>query len=182
MNSKIKTTLFVIVFTLCSLTSSVSYAASLSVCGQTTAPEGGTAYDNYKDYQTFLVGGNINGQTVEGLISQLQNHKISQEEYYKRDAAYKSAHNICQASDIFKQIARIVNFLIGFIGLFVIVRLVISGFQMVLSQGNEEALKGAKSGITNALIGMALVFAAYLLANIIFQIAGVRGFNLNPFA
>lgn len=180
MNSKIKTTLFVIAFTLCSLTSSVTYAASLSVCGETTAPTDGTAYDNYKEYQTYLIGHPM--PTFKDPSNPSAAEQTALNNYYKDRSAFEKSHNICQASDIFKQAARIVNFLIGFIGLFVIIRLVVSGFQMVLSQGNEEAIKGAKSGITNALIGMALVFAAYLLANIIFQIAGVRGFNLNPFA
>jgi hypothetical protein len=175
MNSKTKTIVFLIVFTLTSITSSVSNAASLSVCGEqknTNQNPDVTPYDNYSSYQKEVIN----------LNAQLADHKITQDQYYTKDAALKEQYNICQASDIFKQIARITNFLIGFIGVFVIIRLVMSGFQMVMSQGNEESIKGAKSGITNALIGLVLVFAAYLIVNIIFSVIGVSGFNINPFA
>lgn len=171
MNSKIKTLLFIAITILSLSTSGVSYAASLSVCGETTPSANGTPYDNYKDYQTFLTA-----QTLK-----LQAGQITQYQYNTQDSAYKSAHHICQTKDIFRQIARIINFLIGFIGVFVIIRIVMAGFSMVASQGNGEAVKTAKQNITNAIIGLVLVFSAFLIANIIFQTAGVGGFNINPF-
>ncbi|GAC1412912.1 MAG: hypothetical protein NVSMB66_3460 [Candidatus Doudnabacteria bacterium] len=174
MNSKIKTLLLIALTALSLSTSNVSYAASLSVCGETKpAPGAGTAtpYDNYADYQTFLVKQN----------ALLAGNAINQDQYNAADSDYKNAHGICQTKDLFRQIARIINFLMGFIGVFVIIKIVMSGFQMVTSQGNAEGVRNAKAGITNALIGLVLVFAAFLLANIIFQAAGVGGFNINPF-
>lgn len=185
MNSKIKSIILASFLFLSFSTSGVSYAASLSVCGEVTPATGGTAYDNYKDYQTWLLQGDgtykIDGKNA-GIIALLQAGKITQEQYYKLDTAYKSKNHICQTSDIFKQIARVINYLIGMIGLFVIVRIVYSGAQMILAQGNAEGIKKARAGITNALIGLIIVFAAYLIVNIIFQTTGVQGFNINPFA
>lgn len=178
MNSKIKTILLSFLLMAGLLVGNFSTAASLSVCGEgsytggkdVTLPtnEDPTAYDNYKAYQQWLIQ------------NPMPTDPSKLDDYYKRRSAFESSHGICQASDIFRQIARIVNFLISFIGIFVIVRIVISGFRMVLSQGNEEAIKGARSGITNAIIGLILVFAAYIFVNIIFQIAGVQNFALNP--
>lgn len=151
-------------------TSSVSYAASLSVCGESKTPStqaGSTPYDNYDAYSKWLIAE--------------KGKNLSDDQFAKEDAAYKTANNICQASDIFRQVARIINYLIGFIGVFVVVRVVISGFQMVMSQGNAENLKVAKDGIRNSIIGLVLVLGAFVLANIIFQLAGVGGFNLNPY-
>ena len=199
MNSKIKSILLIVLTTLSFMTSSVSYAASLSVCGETTPPTATlenpspTAYDNYKEYQTWLLAKENQPPKEPAPIKDLQ-HPTAEERaawdsyntaytsYLQARSAEEQKLGICQASDLFRQIARIINFLIGFIGLFVIVRLVMSGFQMVLSQGSEEALGSAKKGMTNAIIGLVIVFAAYLIAQIIFQIAGVKGFNINPFA
>ncbi len=182
MNSKIKSTIFFIVLSLSFLTSGVSNAASLSVCGEVTPPSGSdkTAYDNYKDYQSWLVTHPM--PTYKDPGNPTAAEETALKNYYNERSAKEKELHICQASDLFKQIARIINFLVGFIGLFVIIRLVISGFQMVMSQGSEEALKGAKNGMTNAIIGLVIVFAAYLIVNVLFQIAGVKGFNINPFA
>jgi hypothetical protein len=176
MNAKIKTTLLVLLLGLSLSTSGVTYAAGLSVCGEgkSTAPvdpkdpRNTTPYDNYNDYATFLA-------------NQRAKH-LTQEQFDAQDSAYKTTHGICQPSDIFKQIARITNYLIGFIGVLVVIKIVVAGFQMVIAQGNSEAVQNAKGSITNAMIGLVIVMSAFLIANIIFSTAGVSGFNINPFA
>ncbi len=183
MNQKIKTIILSVLMATGLLIGNFSMAAGLSVCGEvkTTNPDG-TPYDNYVDYQKEVLPLAASRDAKIAAAKGDQNAiQKAQDEYVVADTALKNKYNICQAGDIFKQIARITNFLIGFIGIFVIVRLVISGFQMVLSQGSEEAIKGAKSGITNALIGLVLVFGAYIIVNILFQTFGIQNFGLNPF-
>src|SRR3989344_2585977 len=80
----------------------------------------------------------------------------------------------CQLSDIFDQIALVVNALIAFAGVFTVFRLVLSGFQMVAFAGNEAQIKSAREGIKGALIGLILVFLSYLIVNTIFYIFAVK--------
>ncbi len=200
MNKKIKITVITVLMATGLLIGNFSTAAGLSVCGETgqnanALPDDKTNYDNYKDYQAeVLVLAAQRDAKIAALRKALPaspstaeqdayQNKVQQikDQYASDDNKLKDKYNICQPKDIFKQIARITNFLIGFIGIFVIVRLVISGFQMVMSQGSEEAIKGAKSGITNALIGLVLVFGAYILINILFQVFGIQNFGINPF-
>ncbi len=190
MNSKIKV-IALSLFLLAGLSiGNFSTAASISVCGEVPAgtqsppkdpsdQSASTPYDNYKAYSQWLINNPI--PTFKDPANPTVSEQAALDKYYKARTIQEKKINICQPSDIFKQIARIINFLIGFIGLFVIFRLVVSGFQMVTAMGSEEKIKGARSGITNALIGMVLVFGAYVFVNIIFQLFGVKNFGINPF-
>ena len=58
------------------------------------------------------------------------------------------------------------------------------GIKWILSGGDKAKVDAARSTIVGALIGLALVFGAYFLLNIIFNIflgQGVGGFNLPKF-
>ncbi len=71
----------------------------------------------------------------------------------------------CTVGDFFYLVARVTNWLISLGGLYAVVHIVISGFKLVLSQGNEEAVKKAREGITNAILGFVLILAAFLIVN-----------------
>ena len=64
-------------------------------------------------------------------------------------------------------IFRLINYILMVIASFVVVTIVIAGFMIVSSQGNEEAVKGAKNSITWAVVGMILVLLAYSISSII---------------
>lgn len=76
----------------------------------------------------------------------------------------------CHLSDGFRLVTRVINYLIAFAGIFAVVKIVLSGFQMILAAGNEKHIAEAKSGITNALIGFGIVMVAFVLVNSFFQI------------
>jgi hypothetical protein len=107
-------------------------------------------------------------------------------EYQKALKSYQD--HSCQLGDIFTGFAKVINFLIGAIGLFVVFRLVVSGAQMVFSGGNEGSLKGAKVAAQNALIGLLIVFLSFMIVSTVFSAFAVQigleskfTFPYNPF-
>lgn len=67
-------------------------------------------------------------------------------------------------TDIKILIGRLVQILLGFVGILFIVLIIIGGMQWMLSGGNEKKIDEAKKRITNATIGLVIVVAAYSIA------------------
>ncbi len=98
---------------------------------------------------------------------------------YNPDGTVKSA---CTFLDIFVLFARVTNWLIGVSGLYAVYNIITHGFWLILSQGNEEAIAGRKKGITNAVVGMVLVFMAFMFVNFVINgilVSGMRGYKLD---
>lgn len=66
----------------------------------------------------------------------------------------------------------IVFFLAGFA---LLLYLVFGGFELMTSAGNPDKAAGGKAKITNALIGFAIVFAAYWIVQIVGTVLGLEG-------
>jgi hypothetical protein len=64
-------------------------------------------------------------------------------------------------------IIKVLKFIIGIIGTLAVVVIVIAGFKMVMSQGNTEAIEGAKKSITWAVIGLVVTLLAYTIVAIV---------------
>ncbi|MEK7652076.1 MAG: pilin [Patescibacteria group bacterium] len=62
---------------------------------------------------------------------------------------------------------RLINYILIGISSMAIVTVVIAAFIIVSSQGNEEAIKGAKTSISWAVVGIVLALLAYSIASII---------------
>ena len=71
----------------------------------------------------------------------------------------------CTVNDFFYLIARIINLLISLGGVYAVLHIVISGFRMVISQGNQEAVEKARKGVINAIIGFVMILIAYMAVN-----------------
>ncbi len=52
---------------------------------------------------------------------------------------------------------------IGLLGIILVVLIIYAGFLWMTAQGNEDKVKKAKAIISNAVVGMILVFAAYAI-------------------
>ncbi len=78
------------------------------------------------------------------------------------------------------QTGEIISFIIPFLfvagGLLLFIYLIIGGFQMMVSAGNEKGLSEAKGKITNALIGFLLLFVSFWLTQIIGFVLGIKIF------
>lgn len=57
--------------------------------------------------------------------------------------------------------------------------LVWGGIRWVTSQGDKNNVEGARNQITNALIGLAIVFAAWAIMKLIEVLFGINIFSLN---
>lgn len=64
-------------------------------------------------------------------------------------------------------IQSIYSFVLTVVGIVVFVRILYSGFQLLLAKGNVSKIADARTKITNAIVGAILLFAAYLILYII---------------
>ncbi|MCX6784344.1 MAG: hypothetical protein NTV81_00160 [Candidatus Komeilibacteria bacterium] len=64
-------------------------------------------------------------------------------------------------------VLRIVQMAMGFVGLIFFIQIFTSGFQWMTSAANPEKIKKAKARITNAVMGLAILLAAYLITGFI---------------
>jgi hypothetical protein len=65
--------------------------------------------------------------------------------------------------------ALIIEAVLGLLGIIFVALLVYSGFQWMTAEGNEEKIEKAKSTITRAIIGLAIVIAAYSITYFVFN-------------
>ena len=66
-------------------------------------------------------------------------------------------------------IARIVQILLGFLGIIFIILIIWGGIQWMTSGGNDKKIEEAKQRIVNATIGLTIVFVAYSISYFIFK-------------
>ncbi len=59
-------------------------------------------------------------------------------------------------------------------GIVLLVYLIISGFQFMLSRGDPKATQAAQARITNAVIGFVIVFLAFIIVQLIAQLFGLE--------
>src|SRR3989344_3296838 len=68
----------------------------------------------------------------------------------------------CQLQDIFIMVARATNFLIAVSGLLAVYYIISAGFWLIISMGNEESITKHKNAINNAVVGLGMVFVAFM--------------------
>jgi hypothetical protein len=68
-------------------------------------------------------------------------------------------------------IVRVIQVLLGFAGLIALVYIILGGFQMVTSQGNDETIKKGKKTLTNAIIGLVIILLSYIIVTIVVKAA-----------
>ncbi|HLD19816.1 MAG TPA: pilin [Patescibacteria group bacterium] len=66
-------------------------------------------------------------------------------------------------------IARIINIVLGFLGLIALVLFIIGGFQWMTSGGNEDKTSAAKKLMISAVIGLVIILAAAVISNFAFN-------------
>ncbi len=166
MNSKTKIKFLAILLGLNLFTVTSVFAADpantkgsgLTVCGNST-PE------QIQTYQDWLIQHPKNGTE----------YKDKQDQWYKDEQAQRDLAGMCAPKDIYKQIGRIINFLVGIATAYLVFKLAFAGYIMAVFQGNENAISEAKMTLVNSIIGMIIVFGAYLIVMVFFgDIFGVN--------
>ena len=82
------------------------------------------------------------------------------------DRPQASANN----TDLRSAVLSLINYFLGFLGLVAVIVIIISGVQLVASQGNDSAVKKAQKTIGYAALGLLIVFFAYAIVNFIVNI------------
>lgn len=170
MKSKIKIILVSLVLVVS--VANTANAAGLGVCK-------GNDLD-YGAYQTWLIENPRPQQSSYFYNSELDNKQQAAQynsavaAWNQKNQAFLAQHpGICQPKDIYKLLAKISNILVALIGLFAVFRLVVGGYLMLGFPGNEEATKEAKRILGNAMIGIVIVYAAYVVIQYIWSALGV---------
>jgi hypothetical protein len=71
-------------------------------------------------------------------------------------------------------VSRVLLFAAAFSGIYFLVRVVISGMNLLTSAGEPEKIQVAKSSLTNSALGLFVVIFAYLIAQLLFSLLGLR--------
>lgn len=61
----------------------------------------------------------------------------------------------------------IINTLLTFVVIAAVIYIMFAGFQYISASGDANKAKAAMSSITNAIIGLIVAFAAYILVNLV---------------
>jgi hypothetical protein len=75
--------------------------------------------------------------------------------------------NLTNASDLPTLIGTGISVFLGILGLFFLILVIWAGFQYINSKGDPAKTKTAIGMLTNAVIGMVIVIAAYAIANFV---------------
>lgn len=72
-------------------------------------------------------------------------------------------------TDLYVIAGRIINVVLGFLGIVLLFYFLYGGFKWMTSGGEEDGVKEAKEMIKNAVIGLVIVMAAYALSDFVLR-------------
>jgi hypothetical protein len=81
------------------------------------------------------------------------------------DSTNTTRERPCGFLDLFVLVATVTNFLVSMAGVYAVFKIIDGGFNLVLSVGNEEKITAGKGEITDAVVGLVLVFMAFMIIN-----------------
>ncbi len=88
--------------------------------------------------------------------------------------------NPIKGANLGEVLSGIVTSLLIFAGAVAVLFLIIGGFRYVVSAGNPDQVEGAKKTILYAILGLIVIFVAYVLVTLLQGWLGVtNGFSLN---
>ena len=93
--------------------------------------------------------------------------------YYLSTGNGTSVCNSTLATNPNSLISTIINVLFAVVGLIFFIMIVIAGIQWVTTGGEEEGKKAAQGRLINAVIGIAIVAAAYLIVELVSSLLGI---------
>ena len=77
---------------------------------------------------------------------------------------FSTATNLGTNVPVVQTIASVINVILSFLGVLAVVAIVIGGFRVMTSGGNEEQTAGGKKVMTAGVVGLVIIFVAYALA------------------
>lgn len=100
---------------------------------------------------------------TDPAITELKELKFNVGKYLKLDEGQEQKYFDKGKNPIVDFILRVINFALTIIGSIAIIILIISGFMMMFSQGNQQKLDDAKAIFKYAIIGLIVTFLAYII-------------------
>lgn len=74
---------------------------------------------------------------------------------------------IGQTSDVKGTIAKIINIILGFLGVIAVIIILAGGFKWMTAGGNEDKVGEARKMIIQGVIGLVIIFAAWAIASFV---------------
>lgn len=108
--------------------------------------------------------GLVSAQTGSGIVSQ-------QEGLTEVGRVY-GADNGGAPVDVRALVARMINIVLGFIGIIFLGLAVFAGFQYMTAAGNQEQTKKAISMLTSAVIGIIIILLSYGITRMVLVLTG----------
>ena len=76
-------------------------------------------------------------------------------------------------NDFFRLAVNFSNLILGLVGSLSLLMFVYGGFSYIYSRGNPEGIKKAYSILTNAVIGLVIVFTSYAIIKVVLSVLGI---------
>ena len=108
-------------------------------------------------YSLFVAPNFILAQEGEQTPSPTKSQILDNTKRVGNSAGYANADK----STLITTLANTVKMALSFLGIIFLILILISGFQWMTAQGNEDAVKKAKSRIKNATIGSVIIVSSY---------------------
>lgn len=89
----------------------------------------------------------------------------SVEDYDQGDVV--SDINVNQGSDLLGVVTRIINWVLGILGLVAVIIIIIAGFEWMTAGGDPDKVTNARKRMQQALIGLAIILAAWLIVSFV---------------
>lgn len=86
-------------------------------------------------------------------------------------------NNPCDTTDVVNFVNGLIKFLISLLAIIAVIMLTITGFQMVVSGGNSNQMGVLKDRLTNIIIGIIIILAAWLVVDKIMEMLTGKGLD-----
>ncbi len=91
---------------------------------------------------------------------------------------FASNTNLGTNIELISTIARIINILLGFLGVIAVILVLLGGFKWMTAAGNEDKIGEAKKLMGAGVVGLVIILAAYAIAAfVINQLVDATGYQ-----
>ncbi len=155
---------------------SIIATVTFGVLSSTVFASDGGAIETYENTQERSILGLYLDNSARAL-SELPSKIFSVPQYLFADASNpfgidtRLKADAAKEDDLQTSVISIVNYLLLFLGLGLLGIILYNGAMIIFSQGDEEALTGARQAIIYAIIGVAVIVLSYTLVDFIANVA-----------
>lgn len=122
-------------------------------------------------FKQAILTGVTTGLMAMPLLAGAQTPNLNENPFTR---GQKDANTIAQkaqigggTTDLYVIVGRIINVVLGFLGIVLLFYFLYGGFKWMTSGGESEGVEEAKTMIRNAVIGLVIVMASYALSNFV---------------